>query len=744
MKRKILGIFLITGLLFAGCVKDDIDDLQKQIDDLEGQVAKNTEAIQKDLLNQIASLEAELDALSDKTDQDNQNLTAMIADLQADLDTISNDVENNAKTVYYGNLVTDDEYAAYEAAGATVVTGKVVISKAEHAGIVKNLRWVGQDLITSVGTLEGIQNVGGDVIVTSTDTVIDLAGMVSIGGDFMIPSNPDLQSVTADDLLVLAGDLGLDEGAYKLQSISMGNLQVVGSLHFHNPSNMVGGATAAALTVINLNDAYVAGDLEMSFVVDKNSNAGTKFSIGQVDGEITIDNCGFETFSLMGNTIRGNFSLTNNNIITFNAKSVISIAGDVMVADNFSSSSGGPVKGTVTGLETLAFDALATIGGDLTIDDNRLLGDVFNTVTRVDGDITYYVKNKDLDVILLEELTTADRNIFLSGQINSLTGFNKVTTISDYRVISLGAETSPNNYLITGGDLILFNALENANISVKVSTYFNSNTGLAQSFTALKHVKDINVYLFYRYATIPTGAFPALETVENFKLYGDKMRALSADFSGTFESLDSITGTFTINNEWEEITGLGVKSLDRLSAYKKIQHLSMEELTSVTGKYGITLYVYDGKYVVDMPKLDSLAKLTVQTKVAGGDIAINMPLLSSVYEVNVNFSYYAPTSIDMQLPKLTELHKLSVSFKKGKLDASNLLTGLSTLLENEKNSAYDVKMYYVTGQTFCGMKGFLGNLVDNKQLDRVTLYKDNKTVPADQEETEIALLTSGC
>jgi outer membrane murein-binding lipoprotein Lpp len=108
MKRKILGIFLITGLLFAGCVKDDIDDLQKQIDDLEGQVAKNTEAIQKDLLNQIASLEAELDALSNKTDQDNQNLTAMIADLQADLDTISNDVENNAKTVYYGNLVTAD------------------------------------------------------------------------------------------------------------------------------------------------------------------------------------------------------------------------------------------------------------------------------------------------------------------------------------------------------------------------------------------------------------------------------------------------------------------------------------------------------------------------------------------------------------------------------------------------------------------------------------------------------------
>ncbi len=744
MRTKILGIFLIAVLFLAGCVKqDDIDNLQKQIDELEEQVAKNTEAIQKDLLQQIASLQSELEALSAKTDEDNEELNDLIAGLQASLDTISEDVENNAKSVFYGNLITDEDYAAYVEAGANVVTGKVVISTEEQADVVSNLRWVGQELISAVGTLEGIQNVGGDVIITSTDTVIDLKGMVSIGGDFMIPVNPNLKNVVADDLMVLAGELGMESGNEQLTSISMKNLQVVGSILLENNSDNLGGATAGPLTVIELNNAHVAGDLEMYYVVDKYSNTGTSFSIGQVDGDVIFDNCGIETVTIGTTTLRGDLSITNNNIKNFQLPDLTSVDGDVYLVDNYFNTSGGPVKATYVGLENFNVPKLAVISGDLIVEDNRLLGDVLNKLPRVDGDIVFYVKNTSLDVIAFESLESAGHDILVAGQLNSLTAFNALTTVDDYRSVSLGADLSPYNFLVVSNEMKVFNNLESANATLKVSRYFNSNGGLGTSFEKLSFMKNIYLYFFYRYDDLPDNSFASLKKVENLKVYGDKYKALDLDLSNSFANLDSITGTLSISNDWTSFTGLMAKNINKISYYNNIQYLGMPELVSLYATYGVTFQAYSEGMTLDFPKLEMMNKLTVKTREAGGDITVNMPVLDSCNQVVFDFYYYTPNSITAQLPNLTEVTKLTVKFKEV-LDASELLTGLTTLGDNAYNRSNDVMIYYVTGQTFCGMSDFLNNLVNKNQLDRVMLYKDKKLVPASNETTEIGLLTSGC
>ncbi len=756
MKSKIIRFFVIAGFLTAtvtSCYKDDFNELQKQVDELEQKVADNAASIQ-DQINAIAALQ-----------QQDANLSQEIQAVVDDLQQVSEDVETNANTVFYGNLVTDEEYDAYVAQGADVVTGKVVISNADQAAIVSNCRWVGQELITKVGSVSGVQNVGGDLIVESTDSIINLEGLLSVGGDFEIPLNESLQSVTLNDLVVLAGELRLNEGDLALTSVSFENLQVVGSINMNNASGLVSGG-GGPLNDINFNSANVAHNVTLHFI---GTSADAELSLGEVGENIIIDGCGIGTINFSASMLNGNLTITNNITKEINFGSVTEIAGDVIVSGNSASSGGGgPVYAaqatSLIGLETLDFGSLTTIGGYVYLEDNDLLADVFNNVQTVYGDVTYIVGNPEISVIAFENLTTIEAgSIYLKGEMFKFTGFNMLTSLKAGKSIKLGDTYLYNDntkrmyeaFLVKSGDQDAFNAfnsLETLEGTVSISTYFtgyyteNGYVDMANSFTKLTYLKKLNVYLFQKYGSDLVNAFPALTTLEDFYVYGEEKYSYStqslskvecnADFSSSFASLETIEKSFnTVNGLWNVVDGLTAKSVGTLSL-GETKKLIMPELTALTYKYGNTISVYESGLTLSAPKLDSIAyKLTITPKADAGDVVIDMPLLSKLPEVYINFGYKTVNSFSAELPSLAELNKLTVSYKKSILDATSLLTGLTTV----NTSA---KLYYLTGQTFCGMKDLLPTLVG----PTLYLYKDGSYSPIadDQEAAEVAILTSGC
>ena len=695
--KKILSILLIAILAFSGCYKDDIEDLQKQVDELNAQLDQSIAALQQQLVGQIDSLETALNNLEESNNEDVQALLDSIA-------KISSDVENNAKTVFYGNLITDEDYAAYVDQGANVVTGKVVVNTQEQADIVNGLRWVGADFVTHIGTIEGVQNIGGNLIVQSTDTEINMKGLQSITGNFEIPVNENLTSVILDDVLFIAGKLSLESGNTALEKLSFAKLENVGEIYMNNQDYSAEG-NVAILNDINLNGTNVMGDLTLEYLVNYNNNAGTVFTVGEVGGKIDISWCGMETFDLNSSAIHDDFSLSNNYIATFNAKSVSVINGDVTIENNsYSAGGGGPVKSLKAavddnGLSTLAFDALTEINGDVTVKNNNVLTDVLNTVKIVNGDITFYAKNSTLDFIAFEGLTTVSEGslakIKVYGEMQSFQGFNALTVFSD------PDNNSGNIYLANDGgttkyaqiaSITAFNALQNV-----ASLEMGSIMGVTQAnyFEVLKSAYKFTIDAYtnsYNNYDISYN-LPALDTVNYMYIYGyvntvdlplltSVGQSIMADFYGN---------TFVLNTP--ELTLIG-------SAYSGVKF---------TGKK------------------------------SGGTITFNAPKLASLtkFEYNDGLNRYYPTALNAELPALNSIKYVQIDFSNATsaVDASNLLTALDAT----STALSSVKLYYssTVSQKFSGMYSFLDALAGTAGSSKLYLYKDGSLVADAAEPTEV-------
>ena len=705
MKSKIIRFFVIAGFLtatFTSCYKDDFNDLQNQVDELEQKVAANAASIQ----DQIAAIQA--------LQQQDENLSQEIQGVVADLETVKDDVEQNANTVFYGNLVTDEDYAAYQSQGADVVTGKVVISTAAQAGIVSNCRWIGQELITEIGSLTGIQNVGGDVIINSKDTVISIKDLMSIGGDFDIPMNDDLQTVSLDDLVILAGEFSLSKGLNSLNSISLKSLELVGSVYINGENaTITGGKTPVSL---DMNSADIAGDL----YVTKINNSETSF--GNIGGNVDVSYCDVNTFNFSGTNIGGGFSFTWNTTETVNADKVEMINGDFFVSNNNGSGGPGPVgvSDVGSGLSALEFDALTVIDGDVTISDNKTLFDILNNVETVKGDIHLRAKVSDGVFIAFENLIEAgDINLFDGCQIKSLTGFNKVTSSKN---ISLGGD----KYLIAE-NLEIFNSLtelQSHNVDVrlyKTSTYYPV-LDLSNSFMNLADAYRINIYGYNSYghnydSEMGPGAFPSLKTTEYLDIIG------KVSYTDGFEKLDSV---------------------DYVMFEQGVNNFSLPALTKVGKMLKVYLRTANDDVTLDFPALESVDKVYIYGYEAGVNLSLNMPEVSSMtgfyfYDYNTNGA--VPASINAPMPQLTGITAVQLDFHNATtpVDVTKLFTGLTTLVD----AGYSTKVYlqYIDGQKFCGMSTFLNNIDLETFGSKVTFKKDG-VIQDDAEAIEE--ITSGC
>ena len=723
MKSKIIRFFVIAGFLtatFTSCYKDDFDELQKQVDELEQKVAENTKAIQEQIMTQIAKLQSDLTNLAQETQDSFTGIETSLDDITTSLDSISSDVENNAKTVFYGNLITEEDYTAYKEAGADVVTGKVIVTTPEQAAIVSNCRWVGSDLVTELGSLEGIQNVGGNVIVNSTDTIIEFKGLLTIGGDFEIPQHEGLTSVVADELVAITGEFSLDGGLKSLNKVSMKSLELIGSVYINGENTSI--VSGKSMIMLDWNSPVIAGDLEIEYL----DNAET--SVSDVYGDVSISECDITVFNFEGTKMGGDFSFVWNSTETLNAVNLEMISGDVVIDNNNGSGGGGgpvSVGEAGGGLSLMAFDNLKVIDGDVTVTDNKSLFGIFNSLEEVNGDIDFKTGNvKDANVIAFENLVKVE-DVYVAdhSSMKSLTGFNKVTSVQN---IHLGVE-----YVVVES-LEIFNGLEkiesgNINVSLYMKSSRYPNLDLSQSFKVLKSVYKININSYkresfdgsvkYYESELEAGAFPALEECNALNLVGKII------YNEGFASLDSVSYV---------VMEYGANTI------------SLPALRTV-GKT-IKVFLRNTNEAVDLsfPALVSAKDIYFYGYEADADISISAPelkeLTSFVYS-NYNSTAGSPVKIDAPMPKLTEITKVDLNFKNAvsPVDVTNMLTSLTTLVD----AGYYTKVYmqYIDGQKFCGISTFLNNIDLDTFGKKVTFKKDGAI---QDDAAAIAEVTSGC
>ena len=378
MKKRFLPLLMVVVLtILGGCVGDDIDNLQNQIDDLNSKVDDLKKTQQEALLAAITSLQSSISDLSKASDAGDANLLAKYQTISANLTLLQQEVANNADAVFYGNLLTDADFTAFKAQGATIVTGKVNVTKQEHITALAAAKMVGGNLTISNGKtigLPALENVGGSLVVTgvsSESATITLPKLVSVGEIVNVTANPGLTSFVANALVLVGTDLATSKNA-AMATLSFAALDLVGGdiaidEFWSGDPNYEG---YGAMSSINLSGTKVVGEANLSFI------AGNNLTLGAVGENISISDSKIHNY-LFGGNFAGIEMKNNKEMESFDISAITAIKGNVTFNGNdFSAMGAFPTFETVT-----------NIGGDVTISGNTGISslEAFNNVTTMTG-----------------------------------------------------------------------------------------------------------------------------------------------------------------------------------------------------------------------------------------------------------------------------------------------------------------------------------------------------------------------
>lgn len=387
MRRKLLPLFLLGLIALMGsCVGDDIDSLQGQLDDLTEKVDELEKSQQEALLAAIANLEASIAALQADVDAGDSELADQYAALLNSLQLLEDEVANNASSVYYGNLLTDADFAAFAAQEATIVTGKVVAVSQAHVDALATVKMVGGNLTIKGGSsveLANLQNVAGALYISDLSTEgasVKLPVLASIGDELMVANNSALTSFMADALILINGNLET-MGNPLMTTLSLAALDQVGSINVneYNPDDTEY-IYLGSLTTLDLSSTNVLGDVRIEYVTDGALHLGT------LGGNFYLGNTNFTELVINSETIMGDFTLMYNGMLSsIDFSTIKTIKGELNIG--FSSTEWYDWLAPV-GLQSLpSFDALETIGGNVRIEGNSMLTSIegFDKVTTFTG-----------------------------------------------------------------------------------------------------------------------------------------------------------------------------------------------------------------------------------------------------------------------------------------------------------------------------------------------------------------------
>ncbi|SNR72607.1 hypothetical protein SAMN06265371_11039 [Lutibacter agarilyticus] len=509
MKIRTITALMLAGMLsLSSCVNNgDIDELQDQINDLNSTVENIQKTQQEALLAAIASLEADLVTLENELGSDINELGTDYHALLADLGVLEEEVEGNANAVFYGNVITEADYTALTTQGATIITGKVVITGDAHVLALANIKLIGKSLEVKGGstiTMDALQSIGEDLMVMSVgaNASINLAKLSSVGGDVEIMNNTGLTSFMANELALISGGLSSEKNV-ALTTISLAKLDQVYEVNINeylvdDPEYL----NIGALAMLDLSSANVTKSVEISYV-----GAVENLALGSVGGNLICEYSKVKKITLDGTSLGGDFVIENNlSISNIDVPNLSRIEGKLRIYYNYDWNTAG------SGLVTMpSFAALTYIGGDVYISNNSNLitAEAFNNVTEVRGENIEFSYNGNLENVSIFNALVDTNNpasqwgdnshADITVQANTFwfDGFNSLVEITNLNVSvskTSGVFDETTGMFEPGGDtakLEGFDALTDVsslNLTVTEATDFNA-------FASLNNFKNYQTYL---------------------------------------------------------------------------------------------------------------------------------------------------------------------------------------------------------------------------------------------------------
>ncbi|OIQ41311.1 MAG: hypothetical protein BM563_01095 [Bacteroidetes bacterium MedPE-SWsnd-G1] len=475
MVKKIISYLMSAVLLFSiGCAKNsDIDDLQDQLQNLENRLSQSEAALQANLLSQIGDLQAVIATLQNAIDANDAAQAAALAAQMAELEALQQLVENSANDIYYGNVISPEQFDAVLAQGATVITGDVVLTAAMLDKLV-NVKLIGGDIeINDDVTLDALEVVVGTM---TTNGVVMANKLMSIG-DLEFNANFEAPELTA-----VTGDI------YSFRQMEVEKFMAP-KLGFAN-SIFIQGESVYGLNgnTLVISDFKVADGISVVENLELvNVKSGSDLVIGEVSGMFRFENGRAAKITYTAETV-GDFKVSGvTNIVSIEAPE-LTTANSINVSSNFENFRD-PVN--EHGLYTMSFDKVETVNSYVKIAGNNNLQefDTFNALTTIKAENlpsnTWALEINDggpnsAKFNGFNELTDIEDSAY-SGKIEvriksgNITAFSKITHVNNFDQLHI---TSADNVSI-------FENLETVSYELKMD--FTGVAGTVNSLTKFKH-----------------------------------------------------------------------------------------------------------------------------------------------------------------------------------------------------------------------------------------------------------------
>lgn len=428
---------LAVVLLSVGscATNSDIDDLQDQLDGLENQVDLLEEAQREELLAEISVLEgliAELQASNSDLETDYETLLQSLNDLEEEI--------ASGAVVFYGNVLTDADFAKVVSEGASIITGNVVVSSQTNADNLSLVKMIGGSMTIQGGAnvvLPALEGVSDEVMIMGVDdsnSMISMPMLKTIGSDLEIANNDGLGSIDMPELVLIHGDFDLRESGM-LTDLTMAKLDLInGSLDIDNMDpNSYG---SGMLSNLNLSSTDVNGAVTSRYL-----GMDSELALGLVTGDLVVDGNGFVKLEVLNETFEGSITISNNGSLEeISFPNMTKVEGDIVIQFNVA---GGFIGGATSKLTNLScFDSLTSIGGSVDVSGNMFPEfDAFNNVKTVAGNTIRLNENGQEKTLVnvFNNLTGTGSwgtlNIDVTEKTEWFTGFAKLTKAKEVNLM---------------------------------------------------------------------------------------------------------------------------------------------------------------------------------------------------------------------------------------------------------------------------------------------------------------------
>ncbi|NME67066.1 coiled-coil domain-containing protein [Flammeovirga aprica] len=410
MLRNKLALSLVAlSCCMVSCQEDNLD-IQNQIDNLSGKVDdlnSNLDSLDQEL---AALKESHQNALLEKLQEMDETMAGIIAEntklsdqytaISDSLNSIKEEVAESDNSVYYGDLLTADNFSKYTTQGASIVTGNILVTTEDQLKQLSNLRVAGGNLHLSElmdVTLPALETVGGDLVLSSVKGSVAFDNLFTVAGSFFDNNNAEQTSLVANKLAFVSGNVEIQTNIL-LETVSFESLAFVRSLILNSfwaedpEYNNYG-----ALSSVVLSDVDVENDLTIAY-----GGTGT-VNIGNVGGHLKLEKTKFTDINISATSLGGLEVINNGELSNLMVDNLKAVNGNIKISNNVKSSGVGnfTVSNTEGFVSFPSFSALTEIKGNINVEGNSSLTSIeaFNAVTSIEADEILFNNNGSLSVL---------------------------------------------------------------------------------------------------------------------------------------------------------------------------------------------------------------------------------------------------------------------------------------------------------------------------------------------------------